>query len=190
MSQNISRMYASHDQALKAANDLRNSRFARFTSVNMVSHNDAPEAGIDAIAMAVMKGYVLKSQAKVYAQGIQRGGSLVTVNAPFGTAIAAMQIMDQHGPIDSGVVEPKDRLPAWDDATPVSCALNLPVLLDNDASFSAFWSLPLLIKRSNTVTPSRATSSAPFTGTFGMALLSSKATILSSLFGLPVLLKR
>lgn len=190
MSQNINRMYASRDQALKAAHDLRNSRFDRFDMVHVVSHDDAPAADLDAITASVMKGYVLKAHAKVYAEGIKRGGSLVSVHAHFGTAVAAMEILDQHGPIDNGLVEPQDRLPAWDDATPLSCALMLPALLNNNTSFSGFWGLPLLLKRSNTAMPARARSTAPFTGTFGMALLSNKATILSSLFGLPVLLKR
>ena len=190
MSQNINRMYASRDQAVKAAHDLRNSRFDRFEMVHVVSHDDAPAADLDAITAAVMKGYVLKAHAKVYAEGIKRGGSLVSVHAPFGAAVAAMQILDQHGPIDNGVAEPQDRLPAWDDAAPVSSALMLPVLLNSSTSYSGFGGLPLLLKPSDTAVPARAPSSAPFTGTFGMALLSNKATILSSLFGLPVLLKR
>ena len=190
MSQTISRMYASHDQALRAAHDLRTNRLDRFDSVHVVSRDDAPDADADAITASIMKGYVLKAHAKVYAKRIQQGGALVTVHAPFGTAVAAMQILDKYGPIDGGVAEPEDRLPAWDDATPVSCALSLPVLLDNDSSFSKFWSLPLLLTPSATAVPKRTHSSAPFTGTFGMALLSNKPTILSSLLGLPVLSRR
>lgn len=194
MSQTISRMYASHDQALKVAHDLRTHRLDRFESVHVVSRDDDPNAGADAIAASIMKGYVLKSHAKVYAEGIRRGGALVTVHAPFGTAVAAMQILDQHGPIDAGVAEPEDRLPAWDDATPVSSALRIPVLLPDNATFARFWNIPALAKRPRTSSEALgirelSQSSGAFTGTFGMALLSNKATPLSSMFGLPVLKK-
>lgn len=194
MSQTICRMYASHDQAVKAAHALETHRFERFTSVRVVSR-DAAHDSLEALTAAIMKGWVLKVQAKVYAAGVARGGALVIVQAPFGSAAAAMDILQSFDPIDSGVPDHEDRLPTWDEATPVSNVLGLRVLLDDSASFARFWNVPALSKKPVTWStamsiPEISRSSGPFTGTFGMALLSSKATIFSSMLGLPVLSKR
>lgn len=194
MSQTIFRMYASHDQALKAAHALETHRFDRFNAVHVIGRGDA-HASVDALTAAIMKGWVLKPQAKVLAEGVARGGALVIVQAPFGSAVSALETLQRFDPIDSGVPDPEDRPPTWDEATPVSNVLGLRVLLDDSATFARFWNLPALSKQPVTWgtalnLPEISRSSGPFTGTFGMALLSSKATILSSMLGLPVLSKR
>ncbi|WP_204276917.1 hypothetical protein, partial [Escherichia coli] len=82
---------------------------------------DSVGASIDEIVAAIIKGYVLKSHARVYAEGISKGGSLVTVHAPFGGAARAMRILDKFSPIDSGISEPESHVMEWDEATPMSC---------------------------------------------------------------------
>ena len=194
MSQTIHRMYSSLERANLAADALRASRFERFDEVHVVGHkSEGDAASADAIVAALMKAYVLKGHARVLAEGIRRGGTLVTVHAHFGTADAALAILERHGPIDSGLSEAADRPPAWDEAAPCSSLLHMPVLLADSATFSRFWNVPPLLKSGATTSsalglPEATVSSRPFTGSFGLALISHKATILSSMLGLPVLL--
>ena len=195
MSQTINRMYESHARASAAADELRTNRFNRFGDVHVVSRSagDA-DASLDGIVAEVMKGYVLKSHARVLAQHIQRGGTLVTVHAPFGSSVAAMQILDRHGPIESGVPDHSDPAVAWDEAAPLSSALQMPVLLKDSATFSKFWNVPAISKQGGTTSaalglPEISDARGPFTGSFGMSLISNKATPLSSMLGLPLLTK-
>lgn len=194
MTQTIHRMYDSPERANLAADALRASRFERFDEVHVVGHSgDGDAASTDVIVAALMKAYVLKAHARVLAEGIRRGGTLVTVHAHFGTADAALTILERHGPIDSGLPEAVDRPLAWDEAAPCSSLLHMPVLLADNATFSRFWNVPPLLKSGATTSsvlglPEATASSGPFTGSFGLALISDKATILSSLLGLPVLM--
>lgn len=196
MSQTINRMFDNHERAAQAAHELRFNRFDRFTAVHVVTRHGEPDAGasIDGIAAEIMKGHVLRAHAMVFAERVRRGGTLVTVHAPFGTAAAAMNILDRHGPVDSGVPELKDDLVAWDEAAPCSSALHMRVLLDDSATFSKFWNVPPLLKNAATTFSAlgiaeTVASKGPYSGTFGMPLISKKATILSSMLGLPVLSK-
>lgn len=194
MTQTINRMYDSLDQAQQAAHDLQTNRFIRFTEVHVVGPDaGGPEASTEGIVQALMKAYVLKAHAMVFAPGIQRGQALVTVHAPFGSATTAIEILDSHGPVDSGLVETEDRPVPWDDATPCSNVMGLPVLLGHDDSFSRFWSVPALISGGRTTCtslglPELSSNDGPYTGLLGMPLLSSKGTALSSMLGLPVLM--
>ena len=194
MSQTICRLYASHDQALKAAHALENNRFDRFNAVHVIGRDDS-HASVEALTAAIMKGWVLKSKAKILAAGVARGGALVIVQAPFGSGVSAIEILQGFDPIDSGVPDHDEPPLTWDEATPVSNVLGMRVLLDDSATFARFWNVPALSKKPTTWgtalnLPEISRSSGPFTGTFGMALLSNKATILSSMLGLPLLSKR
>jgi hypothetical protein len=193
MTQTINRMYDSLDRARQAAHDLRTHRFIRFTEVHVVGPDaGGAHASLDGIVQALMKAYVLKADARVVAPAIQRGHALVTVHAPFGTATTAIWILDSHGPVDSGLVETQDRLVPWDEATPCSNVMSLPVLLKHDDSFSRFWSLPELTRAGGTTLglPELLSNHGPYTGLLGMPLLSSKGTVLSSMLGLPVLMSK
>jgi hypothetical protein len=201
MSQTINRMYDSPERANLAAEALRTNRFDRFDEVHVVGRHSEDAAGaadgeasVDAIVAALMKAYVLKAHAKVFAEGIRRGGTLVTVHAHFGTAAAAMGILDRHGPIDSGLPDATYPMMPWDEAAPCSSLLHAPVLLPDSATFSRFWNVPALLKKGATTfsalgIPETTRSSVPFTGTFGMQMISNKPTILSSMLGMPVLSK-
>jgi hypothetical protein len=170
MSQTISRMYDSPERAAGAVAALKDEDYS---DVHMVA--GATESSIDSIVASIMKGNVLKSDAKVYAKGVNRGGSLVTVHAPFGAAAKAMRVLDRFDPIDSGITETEDRMMAWDEAAPMSSILQMPVLIDHAAPFSAFWNLPSLVS-----------SSCSLSSLFGMPLL-TKSDSRSSSFGLPLL---
>jgi hypothetical protein len=169
MSQAISRMYASHDAAVAAATDLR---AARFHDVFVVTRTDGQTE--DSLVREMMDGYVLKSDAKVLAKGVLAGGTLVTVHAPLGTAVKALKILHRHDPIESGIAEPaRSPGPSWDDAAPLSSALQLPVLVDSNDSFSKFWNLPVLTGRTH------------WLHSVALPLVSETKSDTSSLFGVP-----
>jgi hypothetical protein len=188
MSHEISRMFATAEAARAAAAELAEEGFDDVHVVNPPSSADAP---VSAIAAQIALGRVHMPDAKVYAEGVARGGSLVTVHAPFGSGMLATTVLESHGPIDSGMpaAEPP-RL--WDEATPLSSALAMGVLLNDpapasrvlgiqpltgsDCSFSGSIGMPLL-----------SDNPAPLSSLVGMSTLSRSGTPLSSLIGMPTL---
>jgi hypothetical protein len=195
MSQNINRLYDSLERANEAAQALKTHRFDRFDEVFVITGRDASGAALstDQIVAELLKAFVLKSHAKIYAEGIKSGATLVAVHAYFGTAVSATNLLDSFGPIPSGVEEVSDRLPEWDEAAPISSVLHMPTLVSSDNSFSKFWSLPILLKRGATTFSALGLSEltqskGPFTGTFPLQLLAKSGPFLSSMIGLPLLL--
>lgn len=190
MSQTISRIYKTPGQAASAKAALEEEYFS---DVHLVSGDNAG-ASIDEITAAITKGNVLKSDARVYAARIKEGGSLVTAHAPFGSAAKAIRILDKFNPIDFGISEPASDLMPWDEATPISCALQMPVLMDDHAPFSRFWNVPTLTGGSFALSSLFAipllSRFGPRSSSFGIELLSSNPTPLSSLLSLPTLSKR
>jgi hypothetical protein len=175
MSQTNTRLYATSEQAAKAVAALKDEDYS---DLHLVSGESLTGASTDSIVAAIIKGNVLKSDAKVLAKGVAAGGSLVSLHAPFGGAAKAIRILDKFNPIASGLVEPEEHIMPWDEATPMSCMMMLPVLLDDAAPFSKFWNLPAL-----------GGSAAPLSALFGMGLISRAAAPLSALIGLPLLSK-
>ncbi|MGJ4949136.1 hypothetical protein [Bradyrhizobium sp. HKCCYLS20291] len=190
MSQTICRMYPTPAQAANAKLELEH---AGYSEVHLVSSNSVGESDDDLIA-AITRGYVLKSHARVYAQGIRRGGSLVTVHAPFTGAGKALRILGKYGPIESGITEPESHVMPWDEATPMSCILQIPVLLDDPTPFAKFWNVPELASSTFSLSAVLGIpllkSSDPGASSFNLALLSRDPTPLSSLLGLPTLTGR
>jgi hypothetical protein len=194
MSQEITRMYGSLEDAENAVAALAEDGFNEVhlvagTKPTKKANGRTPED----IASDIMKGMVLKEHAVVYAEGVARGGSLVTAHAPFGSARKVMAIMDEFGPIESGVREEEDNLPIWDEATPISCALAMPVLMDDGAVFSRFLGMPVLTSPHFSVSEKLGlpivSRDTPKTSSFGFPLLSNSAAPLSSMLGLPTLTK-
>jgi hypothetical protein len=196
MAQTIHRKFDSHERASQAADELHNHLIDRFEDVHGFSNRAASggELSTDEIVVAMMDGYVLKADARVLAEGIKRGGTLVTVHAPFGTAITALKVLEQHQPVDSGLPEFKEERAGWDEAAPLSSALHIPTLLPDSATFSRFWNVSPLVKSGGTTSaalglPEISHSSEPYSGVFPMPLLSHKPAPLSSMLGLPLLTK-
>lgn len=188
MSHEISRMFATAEAARAAAAELAEEGFTDVHVVNPPANSDAP---VSAIASQIALGRVLLSDAKVYAAGVAKGKSLVTVHAPFGSGMLATSILESHGPVASGMPDAEPPR-MWDEATPLSSALALDVLLrdptpasrvmgiaplaGSDCSFSGTIGMPLL-----------SSNPAPLSSLVGMSTLSSKGTPLSSLVGMPLL---
>ena len=133
----IARVYGSHENAVAAVNELKTYRFED-TDITVVSYLGGYKTGANAAAAefneivgAVAAGFIPKAEAAIYALSIVRGATLVTVRAPFGTAGRATAILDSFDPIETGV-PPKEYKPLrqWDEATPASSFLSLPVLVD------------------------------------------------------------
>lgn len=197
MSQPIVRMYASVEHAKAAVARLSNWGFED-SIINLVTASSTPPANAprgaasdDPVLSSVMAGYVLKAHAKVYAEGIRRGKALVSITPPFGRGTMAEFLLDEGGQtVDTGLVLEEDRLMPWDDATPLSCALRLPVLVKGTAPLSAFLVAPVLTRQSRSLGSALGIpelSSSPFI--FGAPALSRESAVLSSKLGLPVLWK-
>ena len=148
MSHAITRLYSTAAQATAVVAALKQKKFT--DDLITVVHPTTPAAATDAIVAAITAGYVLKADARVYAQGVQRGLSLVSVLAPFGSGGKVLRILDAFSPVESGVRHGAPA-PLWDEYSPFSSALRLPVLLKGNAVFSSFWSLPVLSRKSWTV---------------------------------------
>ncbi|HWL80667.1 MAG TPA: hypothetical protein VNR89_06940 [Roseomonas sp.] len=73
---------------------------------------------------------VSESEAPVYAEGIRRGGSLVTVRTDASREAEALNILNRHNPVDIRSREADYRASGWrgtyDDATPGDTATDLP----------------------------------------------------------------
>jgi hypothetical protein len=172
MSHEISRMYATAADAENAAAELRDEGFS---DVFVVSPPARPDVPVSAIAAQIAHGRVLLSDARIYAEGVARGGSLVTVHAPFGSGMLASNILDSYPTIPNGMPEP-ERVTMWDEAAPLSSAMHMPILIDDAAPAS------------------RVIGLAPLTGSgcglssmIGMPLLSDGGPMGDSKWGLPLL---
>ena len=141
----------------------------------------------EATAAAIAAASVLKSHARVYAQGVARGGTLVVVRAPFGTSVIAGQLLDAAGTIDAGTVPGEPRGPSWEDAAPLSSAFRWPVISKRGDNFLS----PVLLTKGGQTTCSslglpELSSGEPTTG--GDSLISRNPTPLSSLLKLPLVI--
>ena len=190
MSHEITRMFANATAAKNAADELREEGYDDIHVVSP-SGSDVP---LSAIAAQIAQGHVLLADAKIYAKGVAAGHSLVTVHAPFGTGKVAEYILDSHDPIDSGMPKAApDRM--WDEATPLSSTLVLPVLIDDPDPASRALGIPPLT--SSDCGLSEAIGMPLLTngvlgdrGKLGLPFLSNNPTPLSSALGLPLLSKR
>ena len=189
MTQAITRLYGSEAHASNTVKALKKAGFLS-DQINHVTGADASGGGI---AAAIEGGGVPKAHAAIYAEGVQRGGAVVSVRPPFGSAQRATEILESFEPIDAGlgavaaspaktaggkVTRTPDILdlpPVKDDPTPLSSRLNIPVLLDDPTPFSTFWKWPVLSDKS-----------APLSEKFGIPVFSDSATPLSTWLNLPV----
>ncbi len=176
MSHAITRLYGTAAQATAAVSLLKQRKFT--DDLITVVHPATPAAALEDITAAITAGYVLKADAKIYAQGIQRGMSLVSVLAPFGSGGKVVRILDAFEPVASGVTR-EDPAAPWDEANPFSSAFRLPLLLkgNSPAAFSSFWTLPVLSRKSWTLS-----------SVLHIPALSN-GRISATRFGLPLLLK-
>ena len=171
MTQTICRMYANTEKAKQAQEALKS---RNYQDVYLFT----PQCGggtVEGLLDAMMKVYILKSAAKVYADRVKKGNALVVVHAPFTGGLKAQNVLDSFEPVDSGVPEPEIPSYAWDPKTPASSALHMAVLSESKLPFEDFWNMPSLMR-----------AGPVFKSFFGMPLLSKTAAPLSSLIGMPI----
>ncbi len=165
----------------QAADAIKKLTAEGFTSDLITLVDSSAGAGKDKIVAAITAGYVLLAHARVYAEGIAKGQSLVIVRAPFSAGGKATKILAAFKPLEVGIEEPADRAALWDEAAPISSALRIPTL--STGLFSTFWTLPVLTHKDVRLPFPELTQSHSTTR------LSSNPTPLSSLFKLPLLLR-
>jgi acetoin utilization deacetylase AcuC-like enzyme len=206
MSSLIIRLYDSAAQAAKAAQQLVDEGFEH---VRHIKAGSGKNANRQALVTELMAAHIWKSHAETYADRLAKGGALVLVHAPFGSALNAEATLDQYEPNEKGITTQTWEPDAvWDDATPLSSALHLPVLINarlpaeiltgvssltkTTAFLSDFFGMPILKPGVHHATTSMglgllSKSATPLSSLFGLKTLSSNPTPLSSLLGLKVL---
>ena len=189
MSYTINRMFGNAATAGKAVSDLADSNFKE---VHVVSR-DGNES-FDDVVKKIMKSNVWKPDAKILAKAVSEGKSLITVHSPFGRSREAMNLMAAHGPVDSGLPDPSYWSMPWDDAIPMSSALQWPVLAKNRLPAAKILGVPALTKTPWTVShclgfSTLSRSATPLSSKFGWGTISKNPTPLSSKFGLPLVSK-
>lgn len=114
-------------------------------------------------------------------------GALVGIPA----FILATNILDSHNPVDSGMPQTEPEK-IWDEATPLSCALMVPVLSDDPAPMSKIMGLSPLAGSSCSASeviglPLLSRSGPMPEGRWGFKFLSNNPAPLSSMLGLATL---
>jgi hypothetical protein len=200
----VVRMFPTESAARGAADKLRERGFPDDT-IHVVTPPAGDAASVEAIAAAIMAGFVLRSRAKVLAEGVRAGRSLVIVDAPFGRSGLAIDIMRPFGPVDSGLKPDDEPVATWDERTPLSSALWMPVLWRNKpAPLSSFFGMSTLSKGTTWLTAlfpaltrsnwslfgpglSARRNPSPLSSLVGLKTLSSSKGPWRTSFGLPLL---
>jgi len=177
MASMIIRIFETAAQGMKVAQHLRDEGY---DDVFQFTRSDGPGESDDADRRALIEGmlraHVWKSHAESYADRLAQGGSLVLVHAPFGSAVKAELLMDDHAPIGTGIKEEREPEITWDDAAPLSSALRMPVLTRVELPVETLSGVPSLTH-----------GPAFLSNLFGLPLLSRGTGGKSSSFGLPLL---
>ena len=206
MSSLLIRIYDSVTQSAKAAQQLMDEGFEH---VRHIKAGTGKNANRQNLVAELMSAQIWKSHAETYADRLSKGAGLVLVHAPFGAAVNAAAIMDAYQPVDQGLATSQTKPDfVWDDAAPLSSALQIPVLISvklpaetlsgvssltkGTAFLSDFLGMRILSKgvHHNTTSmgmPLLSKSATPLSSMFGMRTLSNNPTPLSSLFGMKVL---
>ena len=136
----IARVYDDSKNATDAVNELKNSGIADVAVVSTPRNRTDSPASAEDIVTSIEKAGVQSAYADSYAERIKRGGAVVIVNAPFGTAKKAAAILNRHGPGQTSTVvqakNPGERGATESDATaaPLSTAFNVPLLTESSTS--------------------------------------------------------
>jgi hypothetical protein len=181
MTQKIVRMYADRDVAMEAVRAVVREGFSRY-DVHVVSPPDLQQGEPDSerlegIAAMIHRGDIAREKAAIYALAVNKGGTMVVVEALFGTATLITRTLDRFPTIDTGYVEPVKPKRVLDRASPFSSFLGLPVLSHNPAPFSQMMNLGI----------GEVKSATPFSTWLKWPTLSGSATPFSSYLGMKTL---
>jgi hypothetical protein len=207
----VTRIYDSQEKAQKAADELK--KFTTASQVHVVNPGGQDAASLEGTLAATGMS---AGSARLYAEAVGRGRSVVTVAPMFGSAGRATEVLDSAGPVDTHITDVPDtaeRRPraqagatgsvtVADPAAPLSSKFGWEVLSDKPTPLSTKFGWRLL---SDDPTPlssklgwrllsenqkSRASlirDPAPLSTKFGWQVLSNDPTPLSRKFGWRVL---
>lgn len=189
------RMYASADKARAVVSTLIADGFPEELITLVTQHSTPPTNAPasakcdDPILASILSAFVLKDHAIVYAEAIRRGQALVIVRPEFSSGARAEYLMDEAGPVETGISTDHERLPLWDDAAPFSSGLRLPVLAHGTAPLSAFFVLPVITRDGGTLCSALGWGelAASDTYVFGAPKLSDAPAPFSSALKIPLL---
>jgi hypothetical protein len=120
----VTRLYAAEGKAVGAVEALK-SKFAE-TEIAVLTSKNAQKGDIEAL---VARTGVPKDAAAIFADGIRKGGALVTARVPWGFASKVIKHLDSHGPIEVNVPVTEYSInPGWHESAPFSEWLGWPVL--------------------------------------------------------------
>ncbi len=185
MTQTICRSYQVRENAEAAAAELKKAGFDG-RDVNVVAPDGAPD---EEIIARIRQGGVAATQADAYAERIKQGETFVSILAAFGYAVLATEILEKHGPADTGIPEQGYEKTPPDPAAPLSSALGWKVLSNDPAPLSSALRLPTLFTRRQRQKPDSelVDDPAPLSNAVNMPVLSDRPAILSSRLGWRVL---
>ena len=157
----VGKVYASEPEARAAADRLADEAFERRDVTTLapstfearypwlLDRNAAEDEDVTGLLAEVVAdlhgpGGVPEEHARVYAEQLQDGRSVVLVTAPFGAAQRATDVLDAAGPVDIGPLPTLDRhYHTWHQAAPLSDLLGLPVLTRGRTWLAAAFGRPL-----------------------------------------------
>ena len=169
------RLYETQEAAREAVAKLKKEGFPEETLFLVTPDSNREEASVENLATAIRAGFMEGYDARIYAQALESGRSLVMIRTGFGYGQLALNILESCGPVDTDLLPRPKTWADGDKFTPLSAAFGLPVLSCHPAPISELLGLEPL-----------ATGDM-FHRSFGFGLLSNKATPLSSLFYLKTL---
>ncbi len=134
-------------------------------------------------------GHLPADHAHVYAEGLQRGLSLVLVTVPFGSGRVAAAVLDSFDPVDIVLPPVVESQGLKSQATPLSDLFCLPTLSHNPSPFASMFGGLLSSKLTfpNWFGGPLSHNPTPLSSRFGLKTLSGEAGPGDSSFGLPLL---
>jgi hypothetical protein len=181
----LSRLFYSPGDATRAVHDLVEVGFTE--DFIHVVNTPVPVASLIDLGIS-------PAHAKIYAEDIANGGTLVLVKAPLGSAALATEILEAISPTNSGEPQVRWEGLTWDDSTAISSLFGWPSLLKDATPLSSYFGWPLL----SSAGPKEkwfglsllATDFRPMSLMMGLGLLTKRDFMLSDLFGWPLKLKK
>lgn len=187
------RMYETQKKARDAVGKLKKGGFSD-DSILLMMPSKGEAVAPSPLEDAVTAGFLPAGHASIYADGLQKGRSLVAVRAPFGSGQLALNILESCGPVETGLERPPEPEVPWiDDAMPFSAALRFGAIWSNQPEpLSRVIGTPTL-SRGRTFEDKYPELTSPdwtFSSKIGFELLSRKPSPASVLFNLKSLVEQ
>ena len=193
----VVRIFSSEEAVNKATEALSKIGLTEHTALIASGLSGQEESAVQA---AIEGKYLPSGHGAVCVQKLKQGRSLVAVNAPYGRATQAIQIMDDCGAVESSDLKPYTR----DYPNPLSDMANLPMLVEfqsstsllpSDWSLSKMFGIPLLSRAAAPLSRMFAMKTVsspkrPWNNSLGMPMLSGNPSPLSSLFGMKIVISK